>query len=70
MGPMFRRHLARWRGQILGWGVVMALLGLMTIPVYDAVLHNPRPLEDLLRELPPEVLAFSGWGTKPRSRAA
>jgi ABC-2 type transport system permease protein len=64
MGPVFRRALARWRGQILGWGVVLALIGAATMPAYDAILHNSGQLKKLLQELSPWLMAFSGVGDK------
>jgi ABC-2 type transport system permease protein len=60
MWPICRRTLARYRGQILGWGLVLLLIGLMTIPAYDAFHNNREDLKKLLQHLPSGLLAFSG----------
>ena len=53
------RYTFVWlRGQILGWGLGIAALGLILVPFYD-----PEILEDYLKmaeSLPPEFLAFFG----------
>ena len=53
------RYTFVWlRGQILGWGLGIAALGLILVPFYD-----PEILEDYLEmaeSLPPEFLAFFG----------
>ena len=53
------RYTFVWlRGQILGWGLGIAALGLILVPFYD-----PAILEDYLQMaegLPPEFLAFFG----------
>jgi len=53
------RYTFVWlRGQILGWGLGIAILGLILVAFYD-----PEILEDYLKmaeSLPPEFLAFFG----------
>ena len=53
------RYTFVWlRGQILGWGLAIAVLGLILVPFYDLDV-----LEDYLKmaeSLPPEFLAFFG----------
>ena len=36
MMTIFRYTLRRFRGQILGWGLALALLGLLLISMYDS----------------------------------
>ena len=42
MLPIFARALAQYRWQVLGWGGILLLLGLITIPTYDVVLEKSR----------------------------
>ena len=49
MQTIFRAALARLRGQILGWGVVMFLLSLITAVRYDIVRENQAAVEQLLQ---------------------
>ena len=45
MLPIFVHALRRLRGQILGWGGILLLIGLMTIPAYDVIAKNPDPID-------------------------
>jgi ABC-2 type transport system permease protein len=58
MLPIFQRALAQYRWQILGWGGILLLLGLITIPTYDVVLKNPDPIRKMVEQFPPELLAM------------
>jgi ABC-2 type transport system permease protein len=44
--------LARFRGQIIGWGIGLFLLGLMVMPMWDVVLKQRAQLEAVLANLP------------------
>jgi beta-exotoxin I transport system permease protein len=58
MVPIFQRALAQYRWQVLGWGGILLLLGLITIPTYDVVLKNPDPIRKMVEQFPPELLAM------------
>lgn len=55
----FRHTLRRLRGQIIGWGIGLALYGLFMGGIYDTV-NNIEGLEELIATYPPEVMAFFG----------
>jgi ABC-2 type transport system permease protein len=48
------------RGQILGWGLGLALYGLMVVPMYDALGAQQEQLQQMIASYPPEFLAFFG----------
>jgi ABC-2 type transport system permease protein len=61
MKTTFRYTLTWMRGQILGWGVGIAALGLIVVPFYGVFMVDQK--EDFLRMVesyPPEFLAFFG----------
>lgn len=60
MTAIFRYALARSRGQIIGWGVSMALLALLVVPFYDAAKDQQQQLVDLLNSFPKEIIALFG----------
>jgi ABC-2 type transport system permease protein len=60
MNTIFRYALLRWRGQIIGWGVALAALALLVASLYDAAVQMRGQLEQLLKTLPPELMAFVG----------
>jgi ABC-2 type transport system permease protein len=64
MLPIFVHGLRRLRGQILGWGGILLLIGLMTIPAYDVIAKNPDPIKQMLQQVPPEMLAFFAQSSK------
>lgn len=55
----FKHTLRRLRGQILGWGIGLALYGLAMGAMYDMV-QNMTGLQDMLAGYPPELTAFFG----------
>ena len=55
----FKHTLRRLRGQILGWGIGLALYGLMMGAMYDTV-NNIEGMEELLASYPQELWAFFG----------
>ena len=55
----FRHTLRRLRGQILGWGIGLALYGLMMGAMYDTV-NNIEGIEAMLATYPKELWAFFG----------
>jgi len=60
MITVFRYGLRRFRGQILGWGIGLALLGVMIVSVYDSFSGQQEQLEALIEAYPPEFMAFFG----------
>jgi ABC-2 type transport system permease protein len=60
MLTIFRHNFLRSKGQILGWGIGLALLGLYLVSFYDTVLAQREQLEGLLEAYPPELFAFFG----------
>ena len=57
---VFRYTLRRFRGQILGWGIALALVGLLIVPLYDSFAAEAEQLEDLFELYPAELMAFFG----------
>jgi ABC-2 type transport system permease protein len=60
MKESFRFALARLRGQILGWGIAMLLLGLTSVPFYDGIVDLAESLDQFLQSFPPELMALFG----------
>jgi ABC-2 type transport system permease protein len=60
MVTIFRYTLRRFRGQILGWGLGLALLGVLLVSMYDAFATEQEQFEELLKIYPPEISAFIG----------
>jgi ABC-2 type transport system permease protein len=55
----FKHTLRRLRGQILGWGIGLALYGLFLGGIYDSI-NDIFAIEELLASYPPEIFAFFG----------
>lgn len=60
MLTIFRHQFSRSKGQILGWGIGMALIGLYMVSFYDSIVDQREQLEILLEAYPPELFAFFG----------
>ena len=60
MATVFRYALSRLRGQIIGWGLTMFLLGFVSVPFYDSIVSQADQMEQLLSSFPPELMAFFG----------
>lgn len=60
MMTIFRYTLRRFRGQILGWGIALALLGMLLVSMYDMIAAEQEQFQDLLEIYPPELTAFMG----------
>jgi ABC-2 type transport system permease protein len=56
----FRYTFLGLRGQILGWGLGLALYGLMIVPMYDVMGAKPGQFQQMIASYPPEFLAFFG----------
>ena len=60
MTVIFKYALARFRGQIIGWGIAMFLYGLMMVWFFDLIADKAEQWDKLLDLYPPEVMAFFG----------
>ncbi|MEA3397023.1 MAG: ABC transporter permease subunit [Chloroflexota bacterium] len=60
MTTIFRYTLRRFRGQILGWGIALALLGVLLVSMYDMIAAEQEQFQELLKVYPPEISAFMG----------
>jgi ABC-2 type transport system permease protein len=56
----FRYTYSRLRGQILGWGLGLAIYGMMLVPMYEILAKQGDRLQQLIASYPPEFLAFFG----------
>ena len=52
--------LRKQRGQIIGWGLSLAALGLMLVPFYKSMFSDSAQLLELLESYPEEFIAFFG----------
>ncbi len=55
----FKQTLRRLRGQILGWGIGLALYGLLMGAMFNSVTQI-EGLEEMIAAYPPEFMAFFG----------
>jgi ABC-2 type transport system permease protein len=60
MLTILQNTLARSRGAILGWGLTLAIMGMMFIPFYDSIAENKEQFEQLLEVYPEDLMAFFG----------
>jgi ABC-2 type transport system permease protein len=60
MSATFWYTLARSRGQIIGWGTALVLLGMLIISFYPTVLEQQAQILQLVESLPPQFTAFFG----------
>lgn len=60
MLTVFRHHLVRMRGQMLGWGVAMMLFAVFISSFYKTILDQREQIEAMIKSYPPEMLAFFG----------
>lgn len=58
MFTIFRNSFARYRGQILGWGISLALLGAMIVGLYDMMQARQEQYTKLFNSFPKELMAF------------
>jgi ABC-2 type transport system permease protein len=56
----WRYTLIRLRGQIIGWGLAIAALGLLIVPFWDLFMEQQSDFLEMLENYPPEFLAFFG----------
>ncbi len=60
MKTIFRYRLIRLRGQILGWGISLALLAVVLVLFYGTIAEESEQWKDLLENYPKEMMAFFG----------
>lgn len=60
MKTTFRYTLVWMRGQILGWGMGIAALGLIIVPFYKVFMGEQEDFLKMVENYPPEFLAFFG----------
>ncbi len=63
MTAIYRQTLRRQIGQILGWGIAIALISAGIASFYPTIAKQRAGLEQLLNSYPPELLAFFGDAT-------
>ena len=56
----FRYTISNLRWQIIGWGLGLALYGLMIVPMYKSLGAQPDQFQQMIAGYPPEFLAFFG----------
>jgi ABC-2 type transport system permease protein len=62
MLTIFRNSFARYRGQILGWGLSLAALCLFLTQFYDTIEAQKDQYLKLMEAYPKELMAFFGAG--------
>ena len=60
MWTIFRYTYINLRWQIIGWGLGLALYGLMIVPMYETLGAQPDRFQQMIAGYPPEFLAFFG----------
>jgi len=60
MMTVFRYTLRRFRGQILGWGIALALMAVLLVSMYDSFAGEQEQFAELLELYPSEITAFIG----------
>jgi ABC-2 type transport system permease protein len=60
MISVFLHSLSRYRGQILGWGLGLALLGFYLVGFYDTIAAEQETYTRLIENFPKEMMAFFG----------
>jgi len=55
----FKHTLRRMRGQMIGWGIGLALYGLLMVSLYDSIV-GIEGFQELIASYPQELMAFFG----------
>lgn len=55
----FKHTLRRMRGQMIGWGIGLALYGLLMVSLYDSIV-GIEGFQELMASYPQELMAFFG----------
>jgi len=56
----FRHTMIRLRGQTLGWGISLALFGILLLSMYDTIAAQQDQFQEMIANYPKEFLAFFG----------
>ena len=64
MKTIFRYTLSRFYGQILGWGLALFLLGVMSVARYDIMRENQEPIKEILKGSAGRLIGMFGDPTK------
>lgn len=56
MIPVFLDTLRRMRGQMIGWGIGLALFTAMVIPFHTTMEQQAKQIEAMMRSMPPALL--------------
>jgi ABC-2 type transport system permease protein len=59
MWAEFRHTLRRMRGQIIGWGIGVAVYGLLMVSLFDSI-RAIEGFEEMIASYPPELMGFFG----------
>ncbi len=60
MAAIFQHAFSRSRGQILGWGLSLGLLGVYFVSFFDSLTSQQQQITQLLKSFPPQLMAFFG----------
>ena len=55
----FKHTLRRLRGQIIGWGIGLAIYGVLMVSLFDSIV-GIEGFEQFIASYPPEIMAFFG----------
>jgi ABC-2 type transport system permease protein len=55
----FKHTLRRLRGQIIGWGIGLAIYGILMVSLFDSIV-GIEGFQELISSYPPEIMAFFG----------
>ena len=68
MWATFRHQLRRFRGSILGWGIILGLLAASFVAVFSDMQAQMEQVQQLLQQFPADLFAF--FGINPESLTA
>lgn len=60
MWTVFKHSLNRYKGAIIGWGLTLALLGMLEVPLYASIAKDVETWNELMAVYPQEILGFFG----------
>lgn len=60
MNATFRYMLRRFRLAIVGWGLALAVIGVVTVRLYATILERMAVVEKLMEGMPPLLVAIAG----------
>lgn len=60
MWTTFTHALNKHRGAMLGWGITLALIAMLIVPLYDSIAADAESWNELLSIYPQEIIGFFG----------